>query len=174
MVERPQAGEYADYFDTYIRKVPEGNLSSLLEKQVDDVISLLGNLSEEQGMYRYAEGKWTLKEVLGHISDTERIMSYRLLRIARGDTTPLPGFEEGLFVDHAHADRHTMNGLLQDFAAVRIATLSLIRQLDNEAWERIGTFSGNPGSARALAYIIAGHALHHFDIIRERYLNEQK
>ncbi|WP_410768103.1 DinB family protein [Fontibacillus sp. BL9] len=173
MLEKPQTGEYATHFETYIQKVPEGNLPSLLEKQVDEVIRLLGNLSEEDGAYRYAEGKWSLKEVLGHISDTERIMSYRLLRIARGDTTPLPGFEENLFVSHAHSDRLSVNELLQDFAAVRIATLSLIRQLDDEAWERIGTFSDNPGSARALAYIIAGHAIHHFAIIQERYLQKQ-
>lgn len=170
MLEKPQAGEYAAHFEPYIQKVPEGNLSSLLEKQVDEVIQRLGQITEEQGSYRYAEGKWSLKEVLGHISDTERIMSYRLLRIARGDTTPLPGFEENLFVTHAHADRQTVNALLQDFAAVRIATLSLIRQLDDEAWARIGTFSDHPGSARALAYIIAGHSIHHFNIIEERYL----
>lgn len=170
MLEKPQAGEYATHFEPYIQKVPEGNLPSLLEKQVDEVIQRLGQITEEQGSYRYAEGKWSLKEVLGHISDTERIMSYRLLRIARGDTTPLPGFEENLFVSHAHADRQTVNALLQDFAAVRIATLSLIRQLDDEAWARIGTFSDHPGSARALAYIIAGHSIHHFDIIEERYL----
>ncbi|GIP51798.1 MULTISPECIES: DinB family protein [Paenibacillus] len=170
MLEKPQAGEYAVHFEPYIQKVPEDNLPSLLEKQVDEVIQRLGQITEEQGSYRYAEGKWSLKEVLGHISDTERIMSYRLLRIARGDTTPLPGFEENLFVSHAHADRQTVNALLQDFAAVRIATLSLIRQLDDEAWARIGTFSDHPGSARALAYIIAGHSIHHFDIIEERYL----
>ncbi len=170
MLEKPEVGEYGDHFEPYIQEVPEGNLPSLLEKQVEDVIQRLGQITEEQGSYRYAEGKWSLKEVLGHISDTERIMSYRLLRIARGDKTPLPGFEENLFVSHAHADRQTLSGLLQDFAAVRIATLSLIRQLDDEAWLRIGTFSDHPGSARALAYIIAGHSIHHFNVIEERYL----
>ncbi|RCX22982.1 DinB family protein [Fontibacillus phaseoli] len=172
MLKKPQAGEYATHFETYIQKVPEGNLSSLLEKQVDEIIQLLGNLSEEDGAYRYAEGKWSLKEVLGHISDTERVMSYRLLRIARGDTTPLPGFEENLFVGHAKADRLTVNELLQDFAAVRIATLSLIRQLDDDAWERTGTCSEHPCSALALAYIIAGHAIHHVAILQERYLQK--
>lgn len=171
MPTRPLEGEYADHFKPYIQLVPEGDVLAYLEKQVDEVIALLGAITEEQGAYRYAEGKWSLKEVLGHVSDTERIMSYRLLRIARGDKTPLPGFDENDFISVANFDQYTVNELLQDFAAVRIATLSLVRKLDEEAWARVGTFSGNPGSARALAYIVAGHATHHLNIIKERYLN---
>lgn len=170
MLTRPQQGEYAVYFTPYIQSVPEGDVLAYLEKQVDEVIALLGGISEEEGAYRYAEGKWSLKEVLGHVSDTERIMSYRLLRIARGDTTPLPGFSENDFVSHANFDHATVNELLQDFAAVRIATLSLVRKLDDEAWSRVGTFSDNPASARAVAYVIAGHATHHLNIIKDRYL----
>ncbi|WP_334071840.1 MULTISPECIES: DinB family protein [Paenibacillus] len=170
MLGKPQAGEFADHFTPYIELVPEGDLLSLLEKQVEEVIALLGPITEEQAHYRYAEGKWSLKEVLGHVADTERVMSYRLLRIARGDTTPLPGFDESLFASHANADARSVNELLQDFAAVRIATVSLMRQLDDTAWQRLGVFSNHPGSARALGYIIAGHAIHHLNIVKERYL----
>ncbi|MEF2964621.1 DinB family protein [Paenibacillus sp. M1] len=170
MLKRPEIGEIASHFQAYIQEVPDEDLEALLEKQVDEVIGLMGNLTEEQAAYRYAEGKWSLKQVLGHITDTERIFSYRLLCIARGDKTPLPGFEEGLYAVNSPADRMTLNELLQDFAAVRISTLSLFRQLQDEEWERVGTFSGNPGSAKVLAYLIAGHSIHHLRIIRERYL----
>lgn len=170
MLKKPQAGEFAEYFSPYVELVPEGDLLLQLEQQVDEVIALLGQITEEQAVYRYAEGKWSLKEVLGHVADTERVMSYRLLRIARGDTTPLPGFDESLFVSHSNANARSVNELLQDFAAVRIATVSLMRQLDDPAWERRGVFSDHPGSARALAYIIAGHSIHHLNIVKERYL----
>ncbi|GIP57847.1 DinB family protein [Paenibacillus woosongensis] len=169
-LSKPQSGEYLEHFEEYIREVPEGELISLLELQPEEAMLKLGTLSDEAGNYKYAEGKWSLKEVLGHITDTERVMSYRLLRIARGDKTPLPGFNEELFVSHANFERLSIQQLLKDFTTVRKATLSLIRQLDDEAWQRAGTASGGPVSSRALAYIIAGHAIHHFRIIRERYL----
>lgn len=171
MLERPLAGEYGSHFEPYIKKVPDVDLTVLLESQIEEFIQLLSGGSEEQAKFRYAEGKWSLKEVLGHIADTERIMSYRLLRIARGDKTPLPGFEENLFVAHAQADARSMNDLLQDFAAVRIATLSLFRQLDDEAWMRVGNTSGYDITARATAYVIAGHAIHHMGIMKDRYLS---
>ncbi|WP_055107511.1 DinB family protein [Paenibacillus ihumii] len=170
-LSRPQPGEYAAYFEEYIREVPEGQLMSLLELQPEEAMLKLGTLSDEAGNYKYAEGKWSLKEVLGHISDTERVMSYRLLRIARGDKTPLPGFNEELFVSHANFERLSILQLMKEFSLVRSSTLSLVRQLDDEAWQRIGTASGEPVSSRALAYIIAGHATHHFRIIRERYMH---
>lgn len=171
MLERPLAGEYGSHFEPYVEKVPDVDLAVLLESQIEECIQLLSGISEEQSKFRYAEGKWSLKEVLGHIADTERIMSYRLLRIARGDKTPLPGFEENLFVAHSQADTRSMNDLLQDFAAVRIATLSLFRQLDDEAWMRVGNASGHDTTARAIAYIIAGHAIHHMGIMKDRYLS---
>lgn len=172
MLTRPQAGEYAEHFAVYIDKVPEGDLLELLQTQPAFAKEEWGSLTEEQGNYRYAEGKWSLKEVLGHISDTERVMSYRLLRISRGDTTPLPGFDEELFVRHSTFGRQPVSALLHDFSAVRESTLSLIRQLDDEAWLRQGNASGVTISARALAYVIAGHAQHHLSMIRERYLQK--
>lgn len=170
-LSKPQPGEYPAYFGEYIREVPEGQLLSLLELQPEEAMLKLGTLSEEAGNYRYADGKWSLKEVLGHVTDTERVMSYRLLRIARGDQTPLPGFEEELFVSHANFDRLSILQLLKDFSTVRKSTLSLIQQLDDDAWLRTGTASGESISSRALAYLIAGHAIHHLRIIRERYLH---
>lgn len=170
MLKSPLAGEYGSYFKTYVEKVPNVDLPSLLELQIEEYTRLLSGVSEVHSKFRYAEGKWSLREVLGHVADTERIMSYRLLRVARGDQTPIPGFEENLFVAHAQADARSIDELLQDFAAVRIATLSLFRQLDDEAWMRVGNVSGHDTSARAIAYIIAGHAIHHIEIMRERYL----
>ncbi|WP_082207728.1 DinB family protein [Paenibacillus macerans] len=172
MLTKPQAGEYAEHFTVYIDKVPEGDLLELLQTQPAFAKEEWGSLTEEQGNYRYAEGKWSLKEVLGHISDTERVMSYRLLRISRGDTTPLPGFDEELFVRHSTFARQPVCALLHDFSVVRESTLSLIRQLDDEAWLRQGNASGVTISARALAYVIAGHAQHHLSMIRERYLQK--
>ncbi|GGH26061.1 DinB family protein [Paenibacillus segetis] len=169
MLIRPQEGEFLSHFQVYIDQVPEGDLLVLFQQQPEQLLQELSVISDEQANFRYAEGKWSLKEVLGHIADTERIMSYRLLRIARGDTTPLPGFEEGLFVSNGQFDQRSVTELLQDFVVVRKSTLSLVQNLDDSAWIRIGTASGGPVSVRALAYIIYGHALHHFKIIRERY-----
>lgn len=171
MLSRPQDGEFLSHYQVYIDKVPEGDLLDLLQHQPEQVILELGETTDDQANFRYTEGKWSLKEVLGHIADTERIMNYRLLRIARGDTTPLPSFEETLFVSNAHFDQHTVAELLQDFSAVRESTLTLIRQLEDSDWLRMGTASEGPISTRALAYIIFGHSLHHLTIIRERYLN---
>lgn len=170
MLTRPQDGEFFSHFQVYIDQVPEGDLLELIEQQPEQLLLELGEISEEQGNFRYADGKWSLKEVLGHMVDTERIMSYRLLRIARGDTTPLPGFQEELFVSNGQFDQRSVTEILQDFSVVRKSTLSLVQNLDDTAWVRMGTASGGPVSARALAYIIYGHALHHFKIIRERYL----
>lgn len=170
MLSRPQAGEFPVHFQPYIALVPDGDLVHVLKEQIEQVYERLASVTEEQGLYRYAEGKWSLKEVLGHMTDTERIMSYRLLRIARGDVTPLPSFEEQLFVSNANFDRFMVKELLEDFNAVRAATLSLIRGLDETAWQRMGHYGGGEGSARSLGYIVAGHAIHHLNIIAERYL----
>lgn len=119
MLSRPQTGEYGEHFETYIQKVPEGDLLAFLERQPKLLRETWAGVSEEQANYRYAEGKWSVKEVLGHIADTERVMQYRLLRIARGDTTPLPGFDEELFARHATFDRQSIEELLHGFEVVR-------------------------------------------------------
>jgi Mycothiol maleylpyruvate isomerase N-terminal domain. len=171
MFERPQADEYNEYFSRYTSLVPEGNLITLLEEQQAETNRIFSSVSEAQAEYRYAEGKWSLKEVLGHIVDTERIMSYRLLRIARGDTTSLPGFNQDAYIEGDPFRGLTIADLLENYNAVRQATLLLIKQMPAEAYARIGYANQSPLTARAVACIIYGHERHHLSIIQERYLN---
>lgn len=171
MNQRPQRNEYGDYHERYISLVPaEGDLTALLKQQTESMVSLFSGLGEEQGAYRYAPEKWSIKEVIGHLTDNDRIMSYRLLRIARGDSTPLPGYEEDLFVAEGAFDRFTLQEVIHHYAAVRASTLALFASLSEEAWLRTGTASGTGISARAQACLILGHELHHLNILKERYL----
>ena len=158
------------YFGTYIDKVPDGDVVSVLEAGIGTTRKLLGSVSEERGGYRYAEGKWSLKEVLGHMSDTERIFTYRLLTFARGDAGPQPGFDENSYTPAQESDRVPLAWLLDEFVAVRAATLALLKVLPPEGWERKGVASKHPLSARASAWIIAGHEIHHRRVLEERYL----
>ncbi|WP_080752182.1 DinB family protein [Bradyrhizobium japonicum] len=170
MLKKPSIEEYTSYHGRYVDLVPEGNLEDNLLKQLEKTTQLLSTISEEQATYCYAPGKWTLKEVVGHIADTERIMSYRLLRIARGDKTPLAGFDQDDFVKGASFQSCTLPELIEDYTAVRRSTLTLLRGLSEESWSRKGVASNNEISVRALAYIIAGHELYHVKAIKERYL----
>ncbi|USB34549.1 DinB family protein [Paenibacillus sp. YPG26] len=169
-LQRPLKGEFSAYYESYIQDLPEGEILAYLQSQLNEFGGQLKHLSEEKANFRYAEGKWSIKEVLGHISDTERIMSYRLLRIARGDNTPLAGFNESDYVAYAGSERFNLSDLLAEFSIVRTATLDLANRLDDEAWQRTGIANGAQVSARAIIYIIAGHAAHHLKLIRERYL----
>jgi hypothetical protein len=141
-----------------------------LQLQLDEMVTLLRSLNPTQWHHRYAHGKWSLQELLGHISDTERIFAYRALRIARGDQTPLPGFEQDPYVEAAESDRCDSAILLQEFEHVRRSTIFMCRNFPEAAWTRIGTASNGPMSTRAMVYIILGHAEHHLGILRERYL----
>jgi len=172
---RPQPGEYAPYYDRYISLVhpnqtPSNDILAALEDQRRQMLLLLCGRTEADGDLRYAPDKWSLKEVLGHINDTERIMSYRALRIARGDATPIEGFEQDDYVRHAPFARRPFEDLIEDYIAVRRATVSLFRNLDEPAWTRRGVANQNEVTVRALAYIIAGHELHHRRILEEKYL----
>jgi uncharacterized damage-inducible protein DinB len=167
---RPQSDEYAVSFKQYIDVVPYGEPVTILESQLKDWQRLLAPLGEEAGNFRYAPEKWSLKEVLGHVTDAERIFSYRLLRIARGDKTPLPGFEQDDYIKTANSSSRRVKDLREEFEAVRRASLALVSSLDDEALKRTGTASGNPVSARAMAFVIAGHDRHHGQILREKYL----
>ncbi|WNQ13907.1 DinB family protein [Paenibacillus aurantius] len=169
MNQRPSEEEYAGDFGYYIRLVPEGNIIDILLAQEKQMTELLASLTESQGAYRYAEGKWMLKEVVGHIADGERVMTYRLLRFARGDQTPLPGFDQELFI--SPFENWTMPQLAEDYRAVRQSTIALLRGLPEEAWSRKGTANNVSITARAIAYGIAGHELHHMGVIRNRYLS---
>jgi hypothetical protein len=170
MLSRPGTDEYFEYYGGYIALVPDGDVRDHMRTQLFETVALLSGVSESTAEKAYGAGKWTLKEVVLHMSDTERVFGYRMLRIARGDTTPLPGFEQDEWVPHSCANARTMAKLVLEFSAVRAATLALMDSIPAEAWVRKGTASGHAISARALAYIAAGHERHHVGIIRERYL----
>jgi uncharacterized damage-inducible protein DinB len=171
-IPRPQADEFFDYYGRYIAKVPDGNLISLLREQAVETVTLLQGLSPEQANYAYAPGKWTVKQVIGHISDAERIFAYRALRFARKDPTPLASFDENAYVDHADFTTRSLGDLLEELQVVRASTIHLARSMDTETLARRGVASGHEVSVRALFYIIAGHERHHADLLRERYLSQ--
>ncbi|PLS03129.1 DinB family protein [Neobacillus cucumis] len=170
MVQRPKASEFPEYYVPYVNLVPEGDLLEILKEQLEKTTELFESLSEENALHRYDPGKWSIKEVLGHMTDTERIMSYRLLRVGRGDQTPLAGFNENDYIAESNFDELSNKQLLEDFTAVRKATSTLINNMPKQAWEKIGIANNSETTTRALAYIIAGHAIHHLKIINERYL----
>ena len=168
-IARPQPGEYAPYYDRYISLIHGEEILATLDQQRKETMLLLCGRDEEDGDYRYAPGKWSAKEVLGHVCDTERIFAYRALRISRADATPLEGFEQDDYVRNGGFANLSLADLIEEFIAVRRATLSLLRNLEEAAWLRRGMANKNEVSVRALAYIIAGHEVHHRRILEEKY-----
>ena len=167
----PNTAEFAPHFAGYIALVKDvTDPLTKLEDQVDQVTSLLNNLDPARSLYRYAPEKWSIQQLLGHLIDTERIFAYRALRIARGDQTPLPGFDENAYVVAADAEAVDWDQLLAEFAAVRRSNILMLRNLPATAWTRTGEVNAAPISVRALAYIMAGHVVHHLNILCERYL----
>ncbi len=164
----PQPGEHAPYYTRYISLVPRSDIVGTLQKQAEETESLRG-LSDEEACFRYAPDKWTIKQLLGHVIDTERIFTYRALRIARGDQTPIEGFEQDDYVRNAPFDKISMTELMNEYVAVRNATIMLFRHLEPHAWTRRGVANNNEVTVRAIAYIIAGHELHHRQILKEKY-----
>ncbi len=169
-MKRPDSTEYAAYFGKYISLVPDDNIITTLSDQLDSSLKFLRGLDESQGELRYAPDKWSIKEVVGHLIDAERIFAYRALRFARNDRTPLPGFDENSFVSNAGFGARQLSDLVDEFGVVRKANLYMFGNLEGEAWLRRGKSNENEISVRALAYITAGHELHHMGIIRSRYL----
>ncbi len=167
---RPDASEFAPFYAGYVAEVPDGEILEVIRRGATDFATTLATIPEARGDHRYADGKWSIRELLGHIIDTERVFSYRTLRIARGDATPLPGFDQDPYVLTSGAQQRTIGSLAAELAAVRASTIALLDSLPDEAWTRVGTASGHPVSARAMAYITAGHAEHHLEILRSRYL----
>lgn len=165
----PGSDEFAPFYGKYISAVLGPDLRQVLAGQPDALRAACDGLSEAGALHRYAEGKWSIKEVIGHIADAERIFSYRALRIARGDATPLDAFDEDAYVEAARFDRRPVGDLVDDFEAVRRQTLSLLAGLDAESWIRSGTASGHVVSTRALFFIAAGHARHHLRLLASRY-----
>ena len=167
---RPAADEYAPYYGKNVALVPESEAVPALERQLEDMLALLRGLVEAQGLLRYAPGKWSVKQVVGHLIDSERVFAYRAMRFARADTTALPGFDENAYVDAASFDRLPLRTLVDELEAVRRSTLAMFRGFDADAWLRRGSANDQEISVRALAFIIAGHGWHHAGILRERYL----
>ena len=169
MTGRPAPNEAAPYYSTYIDRIASDDVVAALEAQRHTALSIIANISEEKSLCRYAPDKWSIRQLLNHICDTERVFLYRALWFARGFDTPLPGFDQNIAVPQAAADQFSWASHVADFDAVRAATLTFFRNLPEEAWSRNGIASGNRVSVRALAYIIAGHVAHHIAILEERY-----
>jgi hypothetical protein len=167
-LSRPDPSEYATYYESYIRPVAGEDIPELLKSQ-PAVLEPLRSIGDSDAKKRYAPDKWSVKEVIGHVNDAERIFAYRMLRIARGDQTALSGFEQQPYVDVARFDRLPIAQLVDAFGTARASTISLMGEIDADGWRRMGTASGFPVSARAIAYIIAGHAAHHLGVLLDRY-----
>jgi hypothetical protein len=167
---RPASNEYSQTYSRYVDRVPAGDIVEILRGQIAETSSFLRGIPSERTTSGYAPGKWTIRDIVGHMSDTERIMSYRALRFARGDRTPLPAFEEADYAPIARASEREMSDLVRELELVRAATVALFTSLPADAWRRAGSASGNEITVRALAAVIAGHERHHLAVIRERYL----
>ncbi len=168
---RPEQNEYAEYYEKYVSLVKEDNILAVLKNNKSETQNLLVEISEEKALFRYAPGKWSIKELLGHIIDTERIFAYRALRFARNDQVKIEGFEQDAYIENASFDDCKFTELTAEFAFVRDANILMFQNLSNEAWQRSGIASENSVSVRALAYLIAGHEIHHINILKERYLD---
>jgi len=166
----PDRTEAAEYYFTYIDQVAGGDICRILEAQGPETLALLRGISEEQSLYRYAPEKWSVRQVVGHLNDTERLFVFRAMWFARGFGTPLPSFDQDVAVTAAGSDARSWSSHVEEFKAVRAATLAFFQNLPTDAWARRGVASGNPFTVRALAYISAGHVTHHVKILRERYL----
>ena len=166
---QPVETEYAPYYRGYVGHVTEEEILPVLRSQLDALDVLLGRVTPERETYRYAEGKWSIREIVGHLIDAERVFGYRAFCIARGETQNLPGFDQNDYMLSAPYDRIDLEDLLAELRLVRLSNIAMLRNLDNESWMRIGTANDNQVSVRALAFIIAGHARHHMSVLRERY-----
>ena len=166
---RPEAAEYAPFYAGYVARVSEDDVLKALSKQQDEVRALAGSLSAAKESFRYADGKWSVRQVLGHLVDGERVFGYRAFCFSRGEQAALPGFDENEYVAAAGADRFPAAELAEEFASVRASNLLFLRRLSAAEAARVGTASGKPISVRALAYIMAGHPRHHLAVLRERY-----
>ena len=169
-IGRPAPGEHAQYYEKYVSLVPEGDIVSTLSEQAGTTLSLLGGIPETKADSRYAPDKWSIKEVVGHLIDCERIFAYRALRFARNDATPQPGFEQDDYVRNAEFSQTLLADLVVEFDCLRRANVYMFKGLTADAWLRGGSANDSDVSVRALAHIIAGHELHHVGILRSRYL----
>lgn len=167
--QRPLAAEYAPFYHGYVAGVPEGDILEILRRQDGVMAAVARGISPGRETFSYAPGKWSIREVFSHLSDGERVFGYRALRISRSDATPLPGFDENLYVAASGAASRPLPDLAAEFSHLRQASLLLFQGIDDAGWRRMGTASGHPVSTRALAFIMAGHVWHHLQILRDRY-----
>jgi hypothetical protein len=170
VIERPKADEYAPAFERYVSRVPEADVMAALARQKQELPAALAAVHGEGEHYRYAPGKWSVRELVGHVIDGERVMAYRAVCVARGETASLPGFDENAYAANATFDQYPLRELLDEFAHVREGNLALFRHLSPEAWLRRGVANQNPISVRALAWVIVGHARHHMAVLEQHYL----
>ncbi len=170
LITKPQSSEYNAWYENYIRQTPEGNILELLTQNQKNTPDLFRNIAESKANFAYAEGKWTIKEILGHIIDSERVFAFRLFWFLRKGDAPMPSFDQDEFMKNAHFANRTLKSLADEFAAVRESTLFIVREISEKDLAVQGIMSGNPVSIRALLYIIAGHEIHHLTILKERYL----
>jgi len=167
---RPNITEAADYYFRYIDLITSDDIVTAIESQMGQMLQLLSGINEEQSLYTYAPGKWTIREVLNHVNDGERVFTGRAFWFARGFTDALPSFDQDVAVQFAHANNTSWADLVEEFKNVRLATISFFKSMPPEAWDRTGVASDNPVSVRAIAYIIAGHVAHHMNVLQEKYL----
>ena len=170
-MQRPKSNEHPSYYSRYIDLIKSEDILVVLENQNQEMHDLLSRIGEEAAVFRYAPGKWSIKEVIGHIIEVERIFAYRALRFARNDKTPLPGFEEDDYVKNANFDSRTLIDLADEFRSVRESTLAMFYGFEDEIYSREGTASGFKFTVRAIPFIIAGHELHHRQVILEKYMS---
>lgn len=169
MIEKPAESEFAAFYKGYVALVPDGDIVGVLEGQISDVTRLTATVPRERETFRYAPDKWSIRELVSHLTDAERVFGYRAFCIGRGDQASLPGFDENQYVAASGADSRPLPELAREWALVREGNVAALRRLDPEAWMRVGTANGNDISVRALAFIMAGHVLHHQGVLRARY-----
>lgn len=167
---KPAITDYPEHYRNYVNLVPEGNIIEILESQLHDTKNLLADIKKEQADFRYAEGKWSVLEVVGHVMDTERIMNYRILRMARGDQTPLAGYDDEKYVEESNFSSRTIADLLAEWTVVRAATVALLKGLPEGAWTKTGIANNGEFTVNSIAYIIAGHERHHVGLLKSRYM----
>lgn len=170
-MKQPEITEYKDDYENYASLVEETDIVSAMRKQLTEVENLFASISEEKGEFAYAEGKWTIKELLGHLINGERVFSYRALRISRGDETPLPGFDQDLLTDNGNFNSMSLADLLQEYSHLVEADILFFQNLSEEAWKRTGTVNDTPASVRAIAYNMVNHTRHHIKSLRLHYLS---
>lgn len=170
IMNRPETSEYDPYYEGYVSLVADSDIIGTLGAQPTRLQDIFTAMPEEKGEFRYAEGKWSIKELLGHLIDGERMFAYRTFRISRGDETPIEGFEQDGYIENAHSNDRSFADLLDEFSLLRRANMIFFKNLTDDAWLRVGTANNVKVSVRALVYIMAGHIEHHLNILRERYL----